>query len=241
MIDIIQYQTYGYLEGSSTTIYDVYFNLQKYKKDIKLNIISDNVGSMYRILKENNLLELISCITKQKNYYTDVTICLYSLCFQKPINITTKKLIILGTLESFIYPFNESLIPETWKYDEVIFLNNLPCFSGPVYYHKFSTHRLDNLTARSIKDSYNYCRLNKSHIFHNGIYFENIGKLIFEYCYYDRPVYYDSGGMFIHDGLYYYLSLFDINAYNSQEIKISKQEIIDKLVMKEDDMLLDML
>lgn len=126
-----------------------------------------------------------------------------------------------------------------------------------IYYHKFSKERLDFLenkykneedilTRRFETDEkyfsllhrfscYNYQRY---HIYNKKDYIENIGKLIFEYRYLNKPVYYSAKTKTMNDGLTEYLSLFNINDNMSQEIKITKHDIEDKLFMKSDDFIL---
>lgn len=247
-INIIHYDfLYDYIEGSTSTVYDIYFNLREFV-DVKLNIITNDIHHNYRILKANNLLDIMKCYTHINNYECDVIICLWSLFTEKngkipqTLNIKTKKLIILGTLDVFDKPYKNSIIPKHWQYDEIIFLTNPPNFSDYTYYHKLSKYRLDRLTKMSLrKNKLKYCRQDKKHIFKNNIYFENIGKLIFEHCYHSIPVIYSTKGMTIKDGLYYYLKLFGIDGSINQIIEIPHDEIEEKLIMKEDDYILRLL
>lgn len=56
------------------------------------------------------------------------------------------------------------------------------------------------------------------------------GKLIFEFKYFDKSVKYLSVNKSIDDGLTDYLKLFGIDDNFDQDVTISKDDIIDKLV-----------
>ena len=104
------------------------------------------------------------------------------------------------------------------------------------YYHKFSKRRLDTLKL----NDYDYIR-NKEKIMVKGKYFENIGKGIFEHLYHGHKVNYNADKS-IKDGLYYYLKLFDIDGLkNHYPLEIQKEQIEDKLFMKEDDKIINLL
>jgi hypothetical protein len=70
-----------------------------------------------------------------------------------------------------------------------------------------------------------------------GTYSENIGKLIFEMIWLDRPVYYYSKPKTFDDGLHYYLQLFNVDDNKDQLLSITKEDIEDKLFIHDDDLL----
>ena len=130
------------------------------------------------------------------------------------------------------------------------------------YYHKFSIERLNYLNNRYssiskgslIRDSsiksqfyfnmfhkYSCYKYKRCHYWDNNIYFENIGKLIFEYKYMNKKVFYSTENKTIDDGLTYYLKLFDIDDKFDQEITITPEEVIDKLGFKNNDLILELL
>jgi len=246
-IDIIFYDyNYGFIEGATTSIYDIFFNLSQFI-EVKLNIIITEVSNRREILLNNNLSCLFKSFTTQTNYDSDVVILLYSLfkegneIYPSKITINTDKLIIIGTLDCYEFPFDKNIIPDHWNCKEVIFLNNPPRESTPPYYHQLSKYRVQRLSKLSLKKELHYKRSNKPHILKGDCYFENIGKLIFEHCYHNLPVFYNADDMKIKDGLYYYLKLFNIDGLKSQQIQIDKEEIEEKLFMSDDDYILELL
>jgi len=74
-----------------------------------------------------------------------------------------------------------------------------------------------------------------------GIFVENIGKLIFEFCYLNKPVYYSPKNKTFNDGLHYYLKLFNIDDNKEQIINLSQEDILDKLVYNEHELIMDIL
>lgn len=87
---------------------------------------------------------------------------------------------------------------------------------------------------------YQYHRYN--HLWHSPheIYFENIGKLLFEFRYFGKPVkYYNINHM--EDGLTHYLRLFGVDDTVTQDLKFTREDVEDKLFMKEDDLLIQIL
>lgn len=73
----------------------------------------------------------------------------------------------------------------------------------------------------------------------NDVYYENIGKLIFEFLYLGRSVYYSSKNKCFDDGLTYYLKLFDIDDNKTQKIEIKKEDIEEKLFFNDNDDILN--
>ena len=247
MIDIIQYDfLYRYLDGSMTTTLDLYFNLKEFINNVKLNIITKDIGHMFGLLRSNNLMTLSTSINNRVEYDSEVVILPYTMILftEVELKIKTKTLIIIGTLDGFEEPFNINRINSNWKYNDCYYLNNPPIHYDIEYYHKLSKYRLDRLTNLTfLTEDYDYCRKNKPHIFRNNVYFENIGKKIFEYCYHDKLVYYNSDGITINDGLYYYLKLFNIDGTRTYltPLLITKNDVIDKMIMNKNDKIFDIL
>ena len=75
----------------------------------------------------------------------------------------------------------------------------------------------------------------------NNIYFENIGKMIFEFLWMNKKVKYFSNNKSINDGLTEYLKLFNIDDNITQYLNISKNDIEKKLFMHKNDTLLNIL
>jgi len=251
---ILQYSyDYPYLNGAITATIDAYFNLGSFQEGVYYHILSNDVGKTVQLLRANNLDVLLQTIDTLGRcvYEDDCIILTYSMVLDRErllteLEIKCKKLIILGTLECYYEPFEREKMPAHWKFDEIYMLNNPPMYLWEPYYHKLSLTRLENLSPLSIKkmDTMGvYCRERKYHgKMYNPVAFENVGKLIFEACYLNRPVYYDPRGMPGKDGLYYYLALFGIDGYDSSYIDrplpITKEQVIEKLTMHEDDYLI---
>jgi len=85
--------------------------------------------------------------------------------------------------------------------------------------------------------SYNIYEYERRQIYYNK-YYENIGKLIFEFLYFKKQVFYSSNNKQFDDGLTENLNMFNINDRFSQILKISKNDIEKKLFMKKSDKLL---
>jgi len=74
-----------------------------------------------------------------------------------------------------------------------------------------------------------------------NVFIENIGKLIFEFLYFNKFVYYSCKNKSIDDGLHHYLSLFNIDDSIDQSLNISPYDIEQKLVYNNDDFILELL
>lgn len=137
-----------------------------------------------------------------------------------------------------------------------------------IYYHKFSLSRLEHLKKKytkninlkevlirnevstgqnkliKISDFHSYKSYSYKRWFQKNpklSYFENIGKLIFEYKYMNKKVFYSAKNKTIDDGLTDYLRLFNINDNLDQEITITSEEVIDKLGFKNNDLILELI
>lgn len=228
---IVVDRSYPAIDGILTSMVDIYYNFRKF--GIESNLV---ISTQYL---ENDILRIPSnfqdksfykCLTNKIDIEDDIIITSAYTVFNKRLKLHTNKLIILDCWHSMIY--------KDIKAD--IYLTN-PANKRPdtlTYYHKFNEDRLKMLKL-SLKESYSYNRTMKKNALFNDIYLENIGKRIFEYAYHNRTVHYSPKGLKINDGLCYYLRLFDIDPYmNHSPLLITKEDIKDKLIMKEDDLLI---
>ena len=91
----------------------------------------------------------------------------------------------------------------------------------------------DTLKQQQYFNVHNYRRLiyRRRKLYGLSMCMEMKGKLIFEFLYFNKPVYYLPINKCFNDGLTDYLSLFDIDDNIEQDINISKEEITTKLVL----------
>ena len=129
--------------------------------------------------------------------------------------------------------------------------NNIASSIFKEYYVKFSKYRLDNIKMKLNEQifwnykNYEFIKLaNNSFNIHdyNGVvfhrrndflpdyYLEMKGKIIFEFLYFNKYVYYSAKTKQIDDGLTDYLRLFNIDDNISQKLNITSKEIFNKLV-----------
>ena len=137
-----------------------------------------------------------------------------------------------------------------------------PYFDHKEYYHKLCKERLNwniplNINGKYLStvsqehsDIYKDVKKNDVSIYeYNGynyqrwcpfgdIYYENIGKLIYEYLYYDKPVIYSPTNKMFDDGLTYYLKQFDIDDNKFQVLDITSNDIELKMFMNKYDNIL---
>lgn len=84
---------------------------------------------------------------------------------------------------------------------------------------------------------YAFCRISPVYTgIYEGVYIENIGKLIFEYLYLNRTVDYYPYRKHTDDGLHYYLQLFGIddNIINI-DISVDHDELVSKMILQPTD------
>jgi hypothetical protein len=74
-----------------------------------------------------------------------------------------------------------------------------------------------------------------------GIYWELMGMITFEFLWLGKEVFYSSFNKSLDDGVTHYLKLFGINDNYSQHLNISTEDVEDKLFMKSDDKLLELI
>jgi len=182
-----------------------------------------------------------------------ITICSARLLYEKMLggrlNLKFRmgggSLIILDSLDLYkskvkAIPTLDIALPKNLK--RCYYLSNPANFikgkKNIEYYHKFSKRRLDTLDGID----YDYRREGKEKIKVGDNSFENIGKGIFENLYHNKTVNYHTDGMTMKDGLYYYLKLFGIDGLKDHApLEITRQDIEDKLFMKDDDIILELL
>lgn len=131
-----------------------------------------------------------------------------------------------------------------------------------IYYHKFSETRLNYLmTLGTTNDVFNEldrnieetdeikfknmkCNELKYQRWRNvigNIYSENIGKMIFEFLYMGKKVFYSAENKSQDDGLTTYLKLFGIDDNINQELHLSKTDIKNKLGFSDKDLIWSLL
>lgn len=243
------------ISGSFTTIIDLFFNLDEYI-DVKLKIHFDfDPLGMMRYFKHNRYFGddyLMACLTKKIYYDDDIIIMSCELMAQLAQNqiqldIVCDKLILLDSLDLHRYLYK--IIPHfstNMRYNECILLGNIAnhdilSVDSIEYYHKFSRKRINSLSMPMRE--LNYCRADKKHIMlADGLYFENIGKSIFENIAKGNIVNYDPTGLKIVDGLCYYLNLFEVDPFiEHKPLKIGQDELNEKLFFHKEDKILELL
>ena len=196
-------------------------------------------------------LGLYSCLTEDKEFEADTIICsarlLYEIYAGKPISINCKRLIVMDSLDltkSKLGIFSD--LCHILKFDYNVFLVN-PCNHVPTtckqytYYQKFNIKRFEFMPW--LHDTFTYRRTERRNSkIADGRHLENMGRVIFEHLYKNKIVNYYTDGMFMRDGLYYYLRLFGIDGeINHIPLDIESEEVKEELFMSENDLLLDIL
>jgi len=234
----------GRANGVLTSIIDLYNNVSKYK-DVELKIATDDIGKFILLCKRNHYFgceDILSCITNETHFEAD-TIITSTKTFNDPITMKYNKLILLDSLDVVKAHYGLIPIPERETENITLLCNpaniDLLYFDSKEYYHKFSPERLQTITVAC--EQLLYMRNNKESAYIiDGVYFENIGKVIFEALYLGKGVGYY--GDEIHDGLYYYLKLFRIDGERDYiPLIITPSEIENTLFMKDDDLILELI
>lgn len=254
--DIDDTQWYEYIDDNGLDVrpYEgndekIQFHLKSYNNEITTAIpflrFNRNFGDF-------NLFYSID--QTNKKFKADTIICsgrlIYEILMGEDIELECDKLIILDSLDTYrskigIFIDFDDLFDTMFKNCDIIQLSNPATFRETKYkqieyYHKFSLKRLRALRKTQIlKDkSYVFDRTNKEKtMITEGLHFENLGKGIFENAYFGNPVEYKKDGMFMKDGLWYYMNLFGLDANKNQPIILSKKLISDKLFFNGDDVL----
>jgi hypothetical protein len=128
------------------------------------------------------------------------------------------------------------------------------------YFQKLSRRRLNHLEEKYKKHSgiltsehYGKVSWNSKALFHahgfseyhfkrrfeygKGDFRDNFPRLVFEFLWLGRKVFYSSEGKKIDDGFTSYLNLFNVDDKVSRFLDISRDEIEEKLFMKENDLM----
>lgn len=254
------------MSGEFTSILDSFNNTKKYLKKCNLKVISE-MNKNILILKKYLPSEFeINFYNDSLNIQAETIICsafyFFQLAKKNIFNfIKCDRLIILDS-SSFII----SYLDDKKIFDEIKNFNcaekfilgnkfNAQFFNTDFYeyYHKFDFERLDKYNQIKkdeifIKKKFyhpleykgmNYNREIKVKYDLPYLYYENIGKLIFEMSYLEREVNYSpKNKSFNEDGLTYYLNLFNINDNKEQILSLEKNEIVEKLGFHDNDLLL---
>ena len=252
MILFLTYQDgIGDISGSFTSIIDAYLNVSKHL-DVNIKIMWDgHPGAGMARFKEQGYFGkkiLLAYMTHNNCFEADTIVCSSKLLadiasYAKHFNIQIKydRLILLDSLD--IQRSVCGSIPDMNVSEKTILLANPANFSSKFktfeYYHKLSKERMGSINPPNV---YNFDRGDKKHIIlPTGIYFENIGKRIWETIYKGGTVNYSNNNS-NKDGLYYYLKLFGVDGLKSyRPLHITKEEVQEKLTMNENDLLLDIL
>jgi len=240
-MNLIVYYHSGRADGVLTSIIDAYINLSKFT-DISLKINTDDVGQFYLLCKRNKFFgfpDIMKCVTLEKTFEADTIITSTKVLYDD-IELKCDKLLLLDSFDMAKAKYGVLPEPKIPCKNTVLLCNPATMndwFTCKEYYHKFS----ERINTTSPCAQLLYMRVNKDHIYiTDTIYFENIGKTIFEMLYLGKNVTYY--GDKTHDGLYYYLKLFGVDGEKDYiPLPITKKDIEDKLFMKDDDLLLEMI
>lgn len=189
---------------------------------------------------------------KNNKFESDVIICsgrlIYEILNGANIELKCNRLIVLDSMDT--WKSKVGIFQDFDDFFDVMKNTYITQLSNPAtmkeskyeqieYYHKFSHKRLFSLRQCGfIKNDYIFKRsVKKKTEIGEGLYYENMGKGIFENLWFGKEVIYDVDGMFMEDGLYYYMNLFGLDAFKNQKIKLSKKEIKNNLFFNENDYL----
>jgi len=191
-------------------------------------------------------LEYLPC-----KFEEDTIICSGRLLFEilcgEDIEIKCNRMFVLDSMDILksklgIFPNLDNAVPT----DNCTFLINPSTlrqskYEQVIHFAKFSKTRMDWIycTRNGVKDVLDYKREGKKKIeIYPGKYAENMGKHIFEHLYKGKTVNYYPDGMFMEDGLFYYLALFGIDGWKEHTpLEISPEEIERKLFLNSKDFL----
>ena len=275
MVQVLIY--YPYLDGTSTSLIDTYYNLKNFGVDIECYVAVDT-SDMKRNLEYIQTLK--KSTPKDFNYKTIPLKEIYNKEFDNlimsfgifrfvdklPTNYNHLFLLDAGRV-AYDYFVGKSQCANYVKT-----LQNVIIYGGKangkflnidnykIWYHKFSKERFEVLKhlpknekitttqdrekTGNIKydylltSEYHYNRYKRWGEFVGG-YWENIGKMVFEFPALGKKVFYSPKNKNCDDGLTEYLALFGINDEVEQEISISEEQLFDVLGMHENDILLN--
>jgi hypothetical protein len=266
MKPLILYHYYGVIDGVFASIIDLYYNLLEYI-DVDFSIVTIDPEKCIKHLFKNNNGDLVNKIVTENKFERDIIICSARLLYDEVCELECNKLIVLDSLDLSkslygVHPNIYQFIPVNLVKDDVVFLSNpanimIDCiYSQIVYYQKLSKQRLESLPPyrgrfvddyslkmRFFYNTYDYRRTDKEYMeIKRNKYFENVGRSIFEHIYFGKKVYYYTDGMFMKDGLFYYLDLFGVNGMiRHSPLLITKEMVESILFMDENDVILDLI
>lgn len=274
---------YPFLDGTSTSLIDSFYNLRNYIGDIDCYICFD---SSYKNVKQNveyiktlnqsipmDLLNPIYIdINKLSDFakgheFNNLIISFGIFRFLNKLPFQYNQMIILdsGRIIYDFYNQNKKFINYVKSLPNTIVLGNKmnqKFFDWDryfVYYHKFSAERFSWLKKLENKDvivdsamrqktgnmPFEKMLARELHYYRwrnvtndSSVFSENIGKMIFEFSALEKKVFYSPLNKTHDDGLTEYLALFGINDNIEQEIKITEEQLFNKLGFKHTDLLL---
>lgn len=263
MKPLLLYNYYDVIDGVFASIIDMYYNLSNYI-DVDLKIVTDKPEQCIKHLFKNNSGDLVNKITVDTEFEADIIICSTRLLYDEICKIKCKRLLILDSLDlsKSIYGVQPDIrlyLPNMSSEDIIFLCNPANIISGCdyaaqlEYYQKLSKERINklpinyirylgdyNLEKKYFHSIFNYRRTSKYYSeIKRGQYFENVGRLIFEHIYFNNKVNYYTDGMFMQDGLYYYLKLFGVDAsIEHTPLPINKEMVEKTLFMDKNDKIL---
>lgn len=114
-------------------------------------------------------------------------------------------------------------------------LNNIKMNNNNIIYDNYNNYEADKLDSDFNIHNYAGIKYNRRYLPYHDVCMEAKGKLLFEFLYFNKYVYYNAVPKQDNDGLTDYLNYFNIDDNISQELKISKEEIYDKLIKFDSD------
>jgi hypothetical protein len=253
--DLSQTQWHEYIDkkGVETKPYEGEYNSIEYHFKCFHNQLTSSIPflKMNRNFGDFNLLFGIT--QDQKKFKSEIIICsgrlIYEILNGANIELECDRLIVLDSMDTWkskvgIFPDFDDYFKTIEKTTDITQLSNPATmresnYRQIEYYHKFSYRRLNALRDIGwLKDNYVFKRAGKEKTdIGEGLHFENMGKGMFEHLWFGREVEYKTDGMFMEDGLYYYMKLFGLDAFEDQKIRIEKKEFMNHLFYKTTDYL----
>ena len=232
---------YAPVNGTLTSLIDVFYSLIERGIAVDFKIASNNVGRDFNwLIRGLGTREYVGYLTNIKHFEAETIVIsarlLHDILEDDVVSYKCDRLFVLDSLNLQ----QRDDLEDAVTVKDCTFLVNPANFGTTSsceyeYYHKFSWGRLRHLFH--LKEVLNYRRSDKPHIQVRDVYFENIGKTIFEHLHNYSVVNYYADD--IKDGLHYYLKLFGIDStVDHIPLEITPQQIREELFMREDDILL---
>jgi len=114
-------------------------------------------------------------------------------------------------------------------------LNNIKIDNNNIIYDNYNNYEADKLNSDFNIHNYAGIKYNRRYLPYHDVCMEAKGKLLFEFLYYNKYVYYNAVPKQDNDGLTDYLNYFNIDDNISQELKITKEEVYNKLIKFDSD------